>query len=169
MLKIILLDWDGPISNSRTWNMPGFVDPVAVQLFNQAMENGWLTVLVATRRKHYSASDEAGEKMLAQAELRINWFDEQGSFWRTDPDFVAERHLEFLQWYSDAPLPEDEEVVFLSFDDEKYPQFVSENMKFAQFPICANEGIGSRSLKAMRDLIKMTDEELAAHFNMEAT
>lgn len=163
MKKLILLDWDGPVSNSRTWHVPHHVDPVAVQLLAQAWDNGWEVVLTSTIRKHYINAAQATEDFNKKG-IHVQFFDDP-KYWRTDPGFTTKRHLEFMQWYSEVEF--DEPVVFLVIDDEDYPAVVTENIPLLQYDVSGDEGIGSRALRAFRDIICMNDDELAQAYGLD--
>jgi len=166
MDKILLLDWDGPISNSRTWKMPGFVDPVAIQLLNDLTNAGWKTVFTSTKRKHYKDENDSVNRVKATSFMRdagfnVQWYTE----WRTDPDYTAMRHLEVATWLMHTEIPED--AIFLVVDDEHFPHELLERGRMVQIYADAHEGIGFLELSKAYKIIKMTDAELEEEFSPE--
>lgn len=159
MEKILLLDWDGPISNSRTWKMPGFVDPIAIQLVNDATKAGWKTVLTSTIRNHYDKVEEA-DKFMKLVGLNLNWYAE----WRTPTTFTAQRHLEVLQWMSNTDLPEDS--VFLVVDDERFPHPILEKGNMVQIHASSHAGIDYLSISEAYHIFEMDDAQLAERFGL---
>jgi hypothetical protein len=159
MEKILLLDWDGPVSNSRTWKMPGCVDPVAIQLLNDATKTGWKTVLTSTIRTHFDTVGEA-TKFMNLLGFNVEWFKE----WRTNPNFKARRHLEVLQWMSDTELHDD--AIFLIVDDEEFPYEVREKGHMIQIHASAHAGIGFASIAEAYHIFEMNNTQLAERFNL---
>lgn len=160
MDKILLLDWDGPVSNTRTWKMPGSVDPVAIQLLNDATKAGWKTVLTSTIRKHFETVEEATEFMKAVG-FNVEWYSE----WRTSTRFTSYRHLEVLQWMSDTNIPDD--AVFLVVDDERFPREVLESGGIVQIYASSHAGIDYLNIVDAYDIFEMTDAQIAERFNKD--
>ena len=159
MEKILLLDWDGPVSNSRTWKMPGCVDPVAIQLLNDATKAGWKTVLTSTIRKHFDTVDASTAFMNAVG-FNVEWYKD----WRTSPNFTAFRHLEVLQWISDADITD--ESIFLVVDDERFPPNVLEVGNMEQVYASSHAGIDYLNITKAYDIFEMSDAQLAERFNL---
>lgn len=159
MNKILLLDWDGPVSNSRTWRMPGCIDPVAIQLLNDATKAGWQTVLTSTIRKHFETVEEA-TKFMNRVGFNVEWFEE----WRTSPKFTALRHLEVLQWMSNTDLPEDS--IFLVVDDERFPREVLEKGHMEQIYASSHAGIDYLNISDAYRIFEMDDAQLAERFGL---
>lgn len=174
MDKIILLDWDGPISNSRTWKMPGCVDPVAIQLLNDLTMNGWRTVLTSTIRKHFrgrtdpedcaEVGDESKALMEAQKFMRAAGFYVQFyPNWRTDPDYTSYRHREVANWMMNNPdIPDN--AVFLVVDDEHFPHEMLRLRRMDQVHASSHAGIDYLSISEAYRIGLMTDEQLEQHF-----
>lgn len=160
MEKILLLDWDGPVSNSRTWKMPGFVDPVAIQLLNDAAKAGWKTVLSSTIRKHYDTVEEADRFMKAVG-LSLEWYSD----WRTPTTFTAQRHLEVLQWMSNADINED--AVFLVVDDERFPRALLKSGRMVQIHATSHSGLDYLGISEAYQIFEMDDTQLAEHFGLQ--
>src|SRR6478736_5564168 len=161
MQKILFLDWDGPISNSRTWSMPHNIDPVAVQLLNEAFINGWQFVLTSIIRNNMKNVTEAS-RFMDDRGIGYQWFDVENELWRTSTRLVTARYLEILQWMHDAENLIEDEAVFISLDDETLPDPMCRRLRITQFPICADEGIGHKSLDAYRTIIRSTNSQLKA-------
>lgn len=159
MDKILLLDWDGPISNSRTWRMPGCVDPVAIQLLNDAMKAGWKTVLTSTIRKNFENAEEA-TKFMNLVGFNVEWW----TTWRTGR-FTAQRHLEVLQWMSDTDIPADS--IFLVVDDERFPQEILDSGNMEQIYASSHAGIDYLNIVNAYNIFEMDDAALAEHFNLQ--
>lgn len=165
MDKIILLDWDGPISNSRTWKMPSGVDPVAVRLLNVLTAAGWQLVLTSTIRKNFwrDAKTEAEARQEATAhKVRAGIFPQWYHSWCTDPDFTSKRHLEVAQWMMNTPF--DADAVFLVIDDEAFPPEFLQGGRMRQLKADSSEGLGHQALHRGFSLVDMTDAELEKHF-----
>jgi hypothetical protein len=161
MEKILLLDWDGPVSNSRTWKMPTMVDPVAIQLLNDATKAGWKTVLTSTIRKHYKTVGEADEFMKLMG-LNLEWYVN----WRTPTTFTAKRHLEVLQWMSNTDVPLDS--IFLVVDDERFPYEVLERGHMVQIHASSHAGIDYLSIAEAYRIFEMDDTQLAERFGLSS-
>ena len=171
MDKIILLDWDGPISNSRTWKMPGQVDPVAIQLVNDLTRAGWQTVLTSTIRKNFdrdrdgnSRSDsearDAAELFMRNRGLHIRWYKPS---WRTDRFYTAHRHLEVANWMMNAYLPED--AIFLVVDDERFPHEFLNRGRMRQIYARSDSGIDYLSISEAYRYMEMPDIALDQTFD----
>ena len=160
MDKILLLDWDGPISNSRTWRMPGCVDPVAIQLLNDAMKAGWKTVLTSTIRKDFENAEEA-TKFMNRVGFNVEWW----TTWRTSTEFVARRHLEVLQWMSDTDIPADS--IFLVVDDERFPHPVLEQGNMVQVHATSHAGLDYLSIAEAYHIFEKDNAQLAERFNLQ--
>lgn len=170
MDKIILLDWDGPISNSRTWDMPNQVDPVAIQMLNDLTVAGWQTVLTSTIRKHFD-KDSAGEptsnmealaiatQFMRDRGFNVRWYKQS---WRTDSEYTAKRYLEVATWMMDTDLPED--AVFLAVDDEVFPDEFLSRGRMAQIYANCDEGICSAAIKQAYRYMDMPDIALIQAF-----
>lgn len=163
MNKIILLDWDGPVSNSRTWKMPGCVDPVAIQLLNDLTAKGWKTVLTSTIRKNFRSADPKAEatEFMNKVGFKVNWYSE----WRTDPDNVTRRHIEVAVFFQQTEVPED--AVFLVIDDERFPHAFLDSGKMIQIHATPNSGIDYLDIERAYHLMALTDDELKAEYEDE--
>lgn len=160
MQKIILLDWDGPVSNTRTWKMPGCVDPVAIQLLNDLTLSGWRTVLTSTVRKNFRSDDPRAEAtdFMRAAGFYVQWYDE----WRTDVGYTTYRHLEVARWMMNTELPED--AIFLIIDDEGFPAEFQRGGRMQQIYANSNSGIDYLSISEAYRIMDMNDEQLENHF-----
>lgn len=164
MHKILLLDWDGPISNSRTWKMPGFVDPVAIQLINDLIAKGWKTVLTSTIRKNFRSEDPQAEAtdFMHAVGFKVQWYD----VWRTDPAYVNRRHLEFANFLMQHPdIPED--AVFLVVDDEHYPHEMMDRGRIKQIYARSDSGIDYLSISDAYRIMEMSEAELEDYYKVE--
>lgn len=167
MDKILLLDWDGPVSNSRTWRMPGCVDPVAIQMLNDAMKAGWRTVLTSTIRKNFDTLGQATEFM-NRVGFNVQWYEnseEEFPNWRTSPHFTAHRHLEVLQWMSDSDIPS--ESIFLVVDDEDFPADVLSLGNMVQIQATPHTGLDHMNISKAYRIFEMDSAQLSAHFNLK--
>lgn len=173
MEKIIFLDWDGPVSNTRTWKMPGQVDPVAIQLLNDLTVAGWKTVLSSTIRAHFFCDDLGGPRASEQAReaatqfmrdrgFNVRWYEYS---WCTSIERITKRHLEVVQWMMDTPLPED--AVFMVIDDEHFPHDLLERGRMTQCHARSDSGIDYLSISEAYRIGEMTDAQLAEHFEVD--
>lgn len=158
MQKILFLDWDGPVSNSRTWHMPGFVDPVAVKLLNDATKAGWQVCLSSTIRKDFQNVDEAMQFMEASG-LHLNFAEA----WRTDSDYTNRRHLEIANHLMKTEYEED--VVFLVVDDELIPVEMLECGRMMQLKASSHAGLDYLSISKAYQIFKMNDVALNKEFS----
>src|SRR6185503_8175611 len=162
MDKIILLDWDGPVSNSRTWKMPNSVDPVAVQLLNDLTVAGWKTILTSTIRKHYRGPEGKGKAtdFMKRSGFFVQWYE---PLWCSDPDYNSHRrHLEVAYMMQNNEFPED--AVFLVIDDEKLPTEFLNTGRMVQIHAQAHSGIDYLDISNAYRIIDMNTPELEAEF-----
>ena len=160
MDKIILLDWDGPISNSRTWKMRGQVDPVAIQMLNDLTIVGWKTMLTSTIRKNFRSEDPKAEAtaFMRDAGFYVQWYDT----WRTNVTYTGLRHLEVAQQLMAMDVPED--AIFLVVDDERFPHEFLQRGRMKQIYARSNDGIDALSIAEAYRVQRMNDQELAREF-----
>lgn len=154
---VVLLDWDGPLSNSRTWGMPFNLDPVAVLLLNDLYKTGCLTVLTSTIRSQFK--NRAGaQKFMAERGIQVRWFSTESvgfavnddTCWRTD-SMVGKRDWEFGCWHAKHAIHVPLEFRFMAVDDEKYcPVFKYDYGVFQPSGISCNEGIDHLALYEFR-------------------
>lgn len=165
MTKIILLDWDGPISNSRTWKMPGCADPVAIQLLNDLTLDGWKTLLTSTIRKNFKSDYPKAEatEFMKRAGFYVQWYD---PIWRTDINYTARRHLEVANMLMNHDFPED--TLFLVVDDEKFPHEFLSRGRMHQVYASPNSGIDYLCISRVYHLLRMSDTEFMAEFSEPA-
>jgi hypothetical protein len=164
--KILLLDWDGPMSNNRTWKMPAKCDPVAIQLVNDAIVAGWEVCLTSTIRKNFLPTDGSNERkaqfaateFMRAAGIHIKW----ASPWRSDTGFVAHRHIEVKALIDTECFPED--AVFLVVDDENFPYEMRQTCRMFQVNARSDSGIDYLSISEGYRFMEMSDEELEDYF-----
>lgn len=171
MEKIIFLDWDGPVSNTRTWKMPGYVDPVAIQMLNDLTVAGWKTVLSSTIRTHFwtdeagnlcteEKSKEAATKFMRDVHFNVRWYEKS---WCTSIINRAKRHIEVVQWLMDTNVPTD--AVFMVIDDEHFPHELLKRGRMEQCYARTDAGIDYMSISEAYRIGEMTDVQLEAHFD----
>lgn len=144
---VILLDWDGPISNSRTWSMCGQIDPVAVKMVNDIVDAGGELVLTSTIRKDMDY-EEATQRLTAVG-FNVKWFAHKGKIvWRTNPFFTDYREVEFLNWLVEEDIADSSSPInFVAIDDEVYSMDVRHKHRvFQPWPCSSSEGLSSRAI-----------------------
>lgn len=162
MDKIILLDWDGSVSNSRTWRMPNSVDPVAIQLLNDLTVAGWKTILTSTIRKNFRSANPQAEAtdFMKRCGFYVQWFAPE--CWRTDPAFVSRRHIEVASMFQQHDFAEDS--IFLIIDDERFPQDFLNMGRRVQIHAQSHSGIDYLDLSNAYKIIDMNTPELEVEF-----
>ncbi len=168
MKKILLLDWDGPMSNNRTWKMPAKCDPVAVQLVNDAIVAGWEVCLTSTIRKHFEPTDGSNERkaqkaateFMRSAGINIKW----ASMWRTDPGFTARRPVEVAAALDAEQERFPEDAVFMIVDDEDFPYEMRQGCRMFQVNARSDSGIDYLSISEAYRFMEMSDQELNDYF-----
>lgn len=110
-LKLLFLDWDGPISNFRQiFNRPtDLVDPAAVGLVNALTAAGFKTVVSATLRVHHSTPDSF-VSFAAGNGMQVQLYPE----WKTAPEMIP-HSLSILNFLFDHRVNASEIVIL---DDE---------------------------------------------------
>lgn len=156
---IILIDWDGPISNFRTRLMPKDADPVAVNLLNRFFYAGAEAVLTSTIRKHFRGIDpkSEGTERMNSAGIAVKWYESDmcDDAWRTCPDYTGRRHDEFMKWFHQrTPLEPNPNLVFIAFDDETFPDSVKKVHNIIQPKIDINNGITYLGVSELKDFLK---------------
>ena len=171
MDKIILLDWDGPISNSRTWRMPKQVDPVAIQMLNDLTVAGWKTVLTSTVRKHFFADDsgnirsdaealEMATQFMRDAGFMVQWYSPGN--WCTDPGYTSKRYLEVANWLMNTEF--DDTTIMLVVDDERFPAEFIQRGKMQQIHANCDSGIDYLALNEAYSYAEMPELALCQSF-----
>ncbi len=164
LTKILFLDWDGPVSNSRTWKMPNHVDPVAIQLLNDADKAGWEIVISSTIRKHDCDTAEKARKFLDDHGIHTMLYDFEDEGFRTDPVYTAPRHLEIANHLMHTDYPEN--TIFLVVDDEHIPHDFLDSAPMKQIYARSDSGIDYLSISDAYRIFSMSDEQLAVEFGL---
>lgn len=117
-MRILFLDFDGPMLNYRCMFNPRvpMLDTNAVDVVNLVLDEGFVLVISATARSHFSTRGEV------EAHLEDWGVRAKG---RLHPDFRtpldrAVRHVEIDGWFARNPTVDPSQALVL--DDEKRPE-----------------------------------------------
>lgn len=118
--KIVFLDVDGTLTNTKTRVLGLKADPFVVHLVNKCIAAGYNVVLSSTYA-NTCTQEEAKALLLEMGISDFVWAPNE--YWKCKP--LANRAKKILSWFEDAQLRTNE-VDFFVFDDDAHVAWEAE-------------------------------------------